>query len=273
MILFQDKHVTVFQSALFQTNSTVVETEDCIIVVDPTWLPYEIKEIRQYVDTIRKERPIYLYFTHGDFDHVIGYHAFPDATTIGSINLHNHPEKDVKVGKIKQFYLDNYIDHIEPILFPEIDCIISEDGQTLKIGNTTLVFYLSPGHTKDGLFLYIENLSVWITGDYLSDFELPIVFDSVKNYYETLEMASEQITNYQFSLLIPGHGKVSESKEEAIKRIHIAKDYLIRLQQAVQKEDDHTISLLETEFLFPSDFTKFCHESNVKNMKREYCLS
>jgi hydroxyacylglutathione hydrolase len=273
MILFKNKHVTVFQSALFQTNSTVVETEDCIIVVDPTWLPNEINEIRKYVDEIRKERPIYLYFTHGDFDHVIGYHAFPDATTIGSINLHNHPEKEIKVGKIKQFYLDHYIQHNEPIRFPEIDLIISEDGQTIKIGNTTFTFYLSPGHTKDGLFLYIDQLDIWITGDYLSDFELPIVFDSVKSYYETLEKASELITNNQFSLLIPGHGKVTDSKIDAINRISFAKDYLTRLQQAVQIEDEEAISLLEKEFLFPSAFTKFCHECNVQNMRREYCLS
>jgi len=273
MILFKNKHVTVFQSALFQTNSTVVETEDCIIVVDPTWLPNEITEIRKYVDEIREERPIYLYFTHGDFDHVIGYHAFPDATTIGSINLHNHPEKDIKVGKIKQFYLDNYIQHTEPIRFPEIDLMITEDGQTIKIGNTSLVFYLAPGHTQDGLFLYVEQLDVWITGDYLSDFELPIVFDSVKSYYETLEKASEYITNKQFSLLIPGHGKVTESKEDAINRISFAKDYLTRLQQAVKIEDEQAIDLLEKEFLFPSAFTKFCHECNVKNMRNEYCHS
>lgn len=230
-------------------------------------------EIRKYVNEIRKERPIYLFFTHGDFDHVIGYHAFPDATTIGSIHLHNHPEKEIKVGKIKQFYLDHYIQHNHPIRFPEIDLIISEDEQTIKIGNTTLVFYLSPGHTKDGLFLYIDQLDVWITGDYLSDFELPIVFDSVKSYYKTLEKASELMTNKQFSLLIPGHGKVSDSKVDAINRISFAKDYLTRLQQAVQIEDEQAISLLEKEFLFPSAFTKFCHECNVKNMRREYCLS
>lgn len=270
MILFQNDNVTVFQSALYQTNSTVVETEDCIIIVDPTWLPHEINEIQKYVEAIRNERPIYLYFTHGDFDHIIGYYAFPDALTIGSKNFHNHPEKEIKVSKIRQFYNDNYINHIEPIKFPKVDIIINEDGQEIQIGQTILKFYNSPGHTKDGLFLYLKKLGIWITGDYLSDFELPIVFDSVKSYYETLNKSEKLFSNREIKLLIPGHGQIAMDKNEIMKRINIARDYLHRLQIAVQENNEKSICSLEKEFLFPSSFTKFCHESNVNIMKKEY---
>lgn len=272
MILYQNDNITVFQSALYQTNSTVVATDDCIIVVDPTWLPHEINEIKEFVESIKNDRPIYLYFTHGDFDHIIGYNAFPNAKTIGSENLHNHPEKEIKISKIRQFYNDNYIHHVEPIEFPSVDLIISEDGQEIKIGQTTLTFYHSPGHTKDGLFLYIENLGVWITGDYLSDFELPIVFDSVKSYYNTLDKAEELISKFNLSLLIPGHGQVSSNNEEIANRIELGRNYLRRLQKAIQNNNAVEINSLEKEFLFPSAFTKFCHESNVKSMKNEYSL-
>jgi hydroxyacylglutathione hydrolase len=40
MIQFQDETVAVFQSALFHTTSTVVQTEDAILLVDPTWLTF-----------------------------------------------------------------------------------------------------------------------------------------------------------------------------------------------------------------------------------------
>ncbi|QKE75377.1 MBL fold metallo-hydrolase [Arthrobacter citreus] len=272
MILFQNDNVTVFQSVLFQTNSTVVATDDCIIIVDPTWLPHEINEIKEYVESIKNNRPIYLYFTHGDFDHIIGYNAFPNAQTIGSENLHNHPEKEIKVSKIRQFYNDNYINHVEPIEFPRVDLIISEEGQEIKIGQTTLRFYNAPGHTQDGLFLYIENLGIWITGDYLSDFELPIVFDSVKSYYNTLDKAEELISTFELTLLIPGHGQVSSNKKEINRRIELGRNYLKRLQNAVQEMNEAEIDSLEKEFLFPSGFTKYCHESNVNNMKKEFGL-
>lgn len=95
MIQFQNEAVTVFQSALFQTTSSVIQTKEMILIVDPNWLPNEIETIRNYVNSIQWEREIYLLFTHGDFDHIIGYQAFPGAKTIGSLGLQNHPKKTI----------------------------------------------------------------------------------------------------------------------------------------------------------------------------------
>jgi hydroxyacylglutathione hydrolase len=49
MILFQQDQLTVFQSALFRTNSAVIEGDSFVLVVDSTWLPQEVEEIRQHV--------------------------------------------------------------------------------------------------------------------------------------------------------------------------------------------------------------------------------
>ena len=75
-ILFRDPNVTIFQSALYQTNSTVVRTDDLVLVVDPALLPDEVAAIREYVESIREDRSVFLVFTHSDFDHIIGYKAF-----------------------------------------------------------------------------------------------------------------------------------------------------------------------------------------------------
>ena len=74
-IIYRDPNVTVFQSALFQTNTTVVQTNDLVLVVDPGWLPQEVNAIRQYVDEIRGFKPVFLLFTHSDYDHIMGYKA------------------------------------------------------------------------------------------------------------------------------------------------------------------------------------------------------
>ena len=60
MIIFQNDSLTVFQSALFQTNSAIVEGDGFVLVVDPTWLPSEVEEIAAYVRNIRLSRPLYL---------------------------------------------------------------------------------------------------------------------------------------------------------------------------------------------------------------------
>ncbi len=115
MIQYKTEQVTVFQSALYQTTSTIVETSDLPLVVDPTWLPQEVMEIRHYVDMIAQERPIYLMFTHSDFDHIIGYGAFPEAITSGSKEMEEHPEKEQCLEMITQFDHKYYLGRDYPL--------------------------------------------------------------------------------------------------------------------------------------------------------------
>jgi hydroxyacylglutathione hydrolase len=78
-IIYRDLNVTIFQSALFQTNSTVILTDDAVLVVDPAWLPDEVLAIQQYAESIRGRRSLFLVYTHSDYDHIIGHGAFrPD---------------------------------------------------------------------------------------------------------------------------------------------------------------------------------------------------
>lgn len=270
MIQFQNEYIMVFQSALFQTTCTVVDAKDFVLVVDPNWLPHEIEEIKQYVAQIQGGKELYLLFTHGDFDHVIGYKAFPGAKVIASKGLKEHPNKAQKVGLIQQFYNENYIKTPYPIVFPEVDIVIEKDVQQLKIGGTAITFYLSPGHTHDGLFTLIEPEGIWIAGDYLSDFELPFIYDSAKAYEETLRKAEEILEKHNVSVLVPGHGHATTSKEEIKRRIHLAEDYLERLITAVKNEDSEAMDTLEKEMAFPSNFTKNCHKDNVRIIRREY---
>ncbi|HSO58857.1 MAG TPA: MBL fold metallo-hydrolase [Paenisporosarcina sp.] len=271
MIAFQKDGLTVFQSALWKTTSSVIETNDLILVVDPTWLPLEVQEIQEHVAHIRNGKDVYLLFTHGDFDHIIGYHAFPDAKVIGSKGMHEHPRKQYKLDLIQSFDNEYYVERPYAIEFPTIDMVIEKDGQQLVVGDTSITFFLSPGHTHDGLFTIIEPLGIWITGDYLSDFELPYLFDSAKAYLETLQKARMILDSYSAEILVPGHGHVTESKEEMTQRVELAQDYLDRLIDAVKNDDAEAIIELENEMSFPSNFTKGCHEGNVVIVKKEYC--
>ncbi|ULT57561.1 MBL fold metallo-hydrolase [Neobacillus drentensis] len=270
MIQFQNESITVFQSTLFQTTCTVAVTEDLVIVVDPNWLPHEIEEIKEHVASVQGDREVYLLFTHGDFDHIIGYHAFPGAKVIASKGLQEHPQKEQKVELIQQFYNEYYIEPPYTIGFPEVDYVIREDGEQLVLGETTLTFYHAQGHTPDGLFTLVEPLGLWIAGDYLSDFELPFIYYSAKAYEETLRKAEQVLLNHRVSLLVPGHGQATDSQEEMGRRIQLSQDYLRRLIAAVMEEDAAQLSGLEKEMPFPSNFTKECHKDNVEIVRKEY---
>jgi hydroxyacylglutathione hydrolase len=270
MIIFQKDGLTVFQSALWKTTSSVIETDDFILVVDPTWLPHEIEEIQEHVAHLRNEKDLYLLFTHGDFDHIIGYRAFPGAKVIGSKGMQEHPRKQYKLNLIQHFDSEYYVERPYSIEFPTIDIVIEEDGQQLVLGDTTLTFYLSPGHTNDGLFTLIEPMGIWITGDYLSDFELPYLFDSAKAYKETLQKAYTVLDSHTVNVLVPGHGLTTEDEKVMKQRIELSQDYLQRLIDAISKEDSEALLALEKEMPFSSTFTKKCHAENISIIQKEY---
>ncbi|TVX88092.1 MBL fold metallo-hydrolase [Paenibacillus agilis] len=270
MIQYQNEHVTVFQSVLYQTTSTVIQTKDMVLLIDPNWLPNEIDEIKHFVDTIKGERDTYLLFTHGDFDHIIGYQAFPDAKVIGSLALANSSEKEQKLAMIREFDNKHYISRNYPIEFPKVDVGIDKDGQQLCVGDTTLTFYLAPGHTEDGVISVIEPLGIMIAGDYLSNFELPFIYQSAKAYKQTMEKAERIFAEHPIELLVPGHGQVTTDSIEMKRRLDVAADYLERLCEAVVANDEQALDSLYNEHAYLSSFTKYCHEENINIIKREY---
>lgn len=269
MIQYSNGQVTVFQSALFQTNSTVIQLDEGIIIIDPNWLPHEIDEIREHVNAVRGNRGCYLIFTHGDYDHIIGYKAFPDAKTIGSAGLKDHPNKEHKLKLIRDFDASYYITRDYPIEFPVLDIVIEEDGQQLAIGSTTLTFYRAPGHTADGLFTVIDSLGVFAAGDYLSDFELPFIYQSARDYEGTIRQAARILKEHPVSLLIPGHGRHTLNRSEMGRRVEMAGSYLERLRQAVMDGDGAALDQLQQQHGFVSEFTAECHKENVRIMQQE----
>jgi hydroxyacylglutathione hydrolase len=272
MIQFKNEHLTVFQSSLFQTTSTVVETKDFILIVDPCWLPHEVDEIRSYVLKIRGDRKLFLLFTHADFDHIIGYRAFPEAKTIGSIGIVDHPEKARKLRLISEFDWDYYVKRNYPIEFPEINLVIKEDKETIMIGRTSLTLYQAPGHTHDGLFTVIDSVGVLIAGDYLSDFEFPFIYHSAAAYVKTLETARSILREHTISILVPGHGKTTASIDEMERRIAMGLNYIETVRQAIINGNQEILDKLIRDFAFPSQFVKQCHADNIALIKKELGL-
>ncbi|MDR9856520.1 GNAT family N-acetyltransferase [Paenibacillus sp. VCA1] len=269
MIQYSNGRITIFQSALFQTTSTVVHLDDFVLVVDPNWLPGEIREIKEHVAAVQGDKPCYLLFTHGDYDHIIGYKAFPGAKTIGSAGLAHHPHKERKLGLIRDFDAMYYVTRDYPVAFPELDIVIGEDGQQVTIGSTTLTFYLAPGHTEDGLFAVIDAEGVMIAGDYLSDFELPFIYHSAKAYEETINKAKQILRDHPVRLLIPGHGRYADDRAEMDRRVRVALDHLMRLKEAVLDGDEEALEQLKLEHGFLSETTMECHKENVRIMRKE----
>jgi glyoxylase-like metal-dependent hydrolase (beta-lactamase superfamily II) len=222
--------VWVFTSALYHTTSTVIRTSDAIIVVDPNWLPGEVRAIRAFVDNISGSQPCCLLFTHADYDHILGLGAFATNRVIASEAFATSNHKDTDVAEVIRSDLEHGFKRDYAIRYPEADFMISEDGQQLKIGDTTITGYLAPGHTAEGLFSVIEPHGVLIAGDYLSDVEFPLVQD-LNAYRATLDKVDHILDQHDIRFMIPGHGSVAASAGDIQTRIDQAREYLQDLER------------------------------------------
>lgn len=269
-IQYTTQGIRVFESALFKTTTTVLETPDMVLVVDPNWLPDEVSFIRRYVDGIRGERPLYLLFTHSDYDHIIGYGAFMDAKVIASEAFATQTDQHAAIAQVKKWDEAYYIERDYPAIYPSVDLVARQSGQVLTLGDTQLTFYLAPGHNSDGLFTIVswENRRVWIAGDYLSEVEFPFIYYSSEAYEQTLHTAAAIVQEHQPELLIPGHGQVTASKQEMIQRIEDSLAYIQTLRQCLRESIPFPEEHLWQRYLFRKGQESF-HQNNAELMQKE----
>ena len=271
-IKYQDNNVLVLQSALFQTNSTVIETNDMILVVDPNWLPIEIAQIRYHTEGLARktQKPVWLLFTHSDYDHIIGYHAFTDiaAGVIASRAFVENLGQVAILEQIKQFDDEYYIKRHYPINYPSVTYIVENEGQVLKIGETELTFFHATGHNPDGIFTIVNN--VFIAGDYLCDVEFPYIYHSSWAYQDTLNKIESILQQFDIQLFISGHGNPTTEKSEILRRKEEALEYLGNVRGSIRagKYFDFDNYIEEKKFQFPRIMHRF-HEGNLNIMRQE----
>lgn len=270
MIIWKDENLTLFCSALYETVSSVIVTEDCVIIVDPCWLPHEVEEMKQYVEKVKGNRPLYLLFTHSDYDHIIGYQAFPDAKVIASANFHNKniEAKEAIIEEIKEFDDGYYITRNYNIVYPEVDFPIDGEETSLSLGKTKLTFFQAPGHNDDGIFTLIEPLGTFIAGDYFSDIEFPYIYFNSYKYEETLLKLDEILSKYTIKILIPGHGNPTRDVTEMRKRQRDSLEYIRQMRKLVLTDDEEGMDRLIKGCKFPRNMKKF-HDQNRLLMKQE----
>lgn len=268
MIIFQRDSLTVFQSALFQTNSAVVEGDDFVLAVDPTWLPQEVEEIAAFVRNIQQGRPLYLLFTHSDFDHILGYGAFPDAITIASRKFVDSPNPERSVNAVLAWDSEYYVQRPYRVVYPEIGIAADHDGQTLALGTSRLTFYKAPGHNPDGLLTVVEPQGLLLAGDYFSNIEFPYIYQSSTAYEATISKLVPILEQHSVRVLVPGHGQVATDQIEMRQRQRHSFDYISALREHIAANDQPAIDKMLETYAFPLGMKSF-HDGNQTLMRAE----
>jgi len=221
-----DADVIVVVSAVWQTTCTLVRAGDEGFVIDSPVLPDELTALPSIAE--QAGFPVSgLLATHGDWDHLLGRLAFPEASLGVADTTFERLEGSIgePQRKLRRFDDEWYIERSTPLQLGGIQSLPTPGR--LSVGEQEIELHLTAGHTADGCAFWLPWLSVLVVGDYLSPAEHPSYTDR-QAYLATLERLAPLVE--AASTVIPGHGapltagEATQILNEDIARLHASSD-------------------------------------------------
>ena len=165
--------------------------------------------------------------THGDWDHVCGIGAFPDAVVAMGEETAAKVEDGSRVQSIQRAADAYGFVSSGP---PRVDQTFQR-GRAVKLGEFVVETFPLIGHTPDGTGFRLRELGLLVVGDHLSPVEFPFA-TSPSAYRLTLAGLIELLREDPPETVIPGHGPALTA-EEALSVAEADLGYLRSLHVAV----------------------------------------
>jgi len=239
-VLALDADLIVFVSAFWQTTCTAIRAGEEGFVIDSPVLPHELEALPQVLD--RSGFPVTgLLVTHGDWDHLLARHAFPEASlgcgasTAELLDAH----ADVPQRGLREFDEEHYVAGRPPLALEGIQSLPVPGRLGLGADDLELELHPAAGHTADGTAYLVRRLGVLVCGDYLSPEEIPWLSPggSAAGYLETLERLRGLLSDAEH--LVPGHG----GPLEAADALRILDEDVAYLQAVMSSPEDVTLPI------------------------------
>jgi glyoxylase-like metal-dependent hydrolase (beta-lactamase superfamily II) len=195
------------------------------LVVDPAISTREVARIAQRAGEL--DAPIrHVLITHGDWDHICGLGAFPDATAAMS------EETAARVMSGGEDAVRRAAEHYGlEVPGPRPADRTFPRGATIELGPFVVETFALMGHTEDGTGYRIGKHGLLIVGDHLTPVEFPFA-KSPAAYRFTLAGLIEMLREDPPETVIPGHGQPL-APEEALRIGEEDLAYLRSLHAAV----------------------------------------
>jgi glyoxylase-like metal-dependent hydrolase (beta-lactamase superfamily II) len=202
--------VLVATSRVWQTTCTVVRSGGEAFAIDSPVYPDELEVLPAVLG--QAGFPLSgLLATHGDWDHLLGRLAFPDAalgvaeTTAARLT----GEPGAAARSLRAFDDEHYLVRPRPLSLGHFQAL-PVPGK-LGVGEQELELHTADGHTPDGMAIWVPWAGVLVCGDYLSPVEIPMLSEggSRISYLATLRRLEPLVE--QAAAVVPGHGEVLDS--------------------------------------------------------------
>lgn len=219
--------VYTFQSDIYaQVNAGAVIGQDWAVVIDTLAFPDETLAIREFIEEELKRKVRYVINTHYHADHSWGNCFFPGAYVFSHALCRSLLEKHGQKSLNAVLETDNTFQKTQ-IVLPQIT--LEEGLLELIIGEKTLRFIELPGHSPDGIGVYIVEDEVLFAGDVWMP--IPHIVDGDG---EVMRASLNKIRELTIENVVQGHGEVI-LRGEVISSINDRIDYLDRIDQIIQE--------------------------------------
>jgi hydroxyacylglutathione hydrolase len=195
--------VVTATSRAYQTTCTLVRADGEAFCIDSPIFPDELEIVPALAEQAGFT-VVGLLATHGDWDHLLGRYAFPEAplgcaetTAAWLMNEPGAPQR-----KLRAFDEEFYVERPRPLSLPSAQRL-PVPGK-LEIGDRELELQPADGHTDDGMAIWVPWARVLVCGDYLSPVEIPWLHGSANAYLATLNRLEPLVEEAEH--VVPGHG-------------------------------------------------------------------
>ncbi len=194
------ENVYVFTSEAYaQVNAGAIVTTEGTVVIDTLPFPRETREMADFLRGESRRGIRYVINTHHHADHVYGNYLFQEADIISSDRcrevMRKSGEKNLAEAKSQTPELAEVTLRLPNVTFPE--------KMSLHLGDRVMRLMVTPGHTLDGIAVYLEGDKILFSGDAVMP--LPYIFwgDRVM-MQDTLRAVKE----LNLENIVQGHGDV-----------------------------------------------------------------
>ncbi len=179
-------------------------------------------------DFIRAQgyQPDRVILTHGHDDHVLGGAAFAGSEVYAHVNMPAVARRDLR--RIADRRSISYEALLQQVLWPTV---MYRDELFLDLDDKHLHLFPTPGHSEDGISVYVEEDRLLVAGDSVVTGIIPAFGDGDSR---VLQATLGKLLAWDIEILIPGHGAVIHGAAQVQDALRWSLNYLSRVQSAVQ---------------------------------------